>query len=326
MGIATTYSLQNLTPAATLHPGLKNFYLTPEAAEPIQKLLDSTTGTSLCVIPIWDWTCWSQHSHTEARDRMVQFLKQMDTTLNPHRLLTTPNTETQPSVRVLDPRLGEIIRRFLPTLPAGEGYSIGEMDAAATQFADMARQSGLDLFATTSPCRTSDTQSLTCMWSNSPNSADESIWLKPGELIHPKLAGTHFTQRASAGLRALLQRAASPAAQATLAELVLDVDNTFSPYCMTPKNHIVMDGSVDALESMIDQNAPADPNHLTDEYTRNLCDIFREKADHFSAAGISHMTCDVNMTPSTIADTPFQITCGYITTTDPKTQGRVVVW
>lgn len=314
MGIATTYSIHHLTPAATLHPSLDGYYLTPETVKPIQALLDATTGTEKCVVPWWEATCWTTSTQTEARDRMARFLTQMDTTLNPHRLLLTADTEAQQAVRVLDPRIREVVGRFLPTLPSGEKYGVSDIQRAADQLALMARQSGLELFAQTSPCHTSDPRSLTCTWSNLPGSVDEAVWLKPGDVIHPKLAGTYFTQRAAAGLRTLLQKGETPAAQETLAELVLKIDKTFSPYCM-PGYHIVMDGSVAAVDSMIDQNLPAHPGPLTEEYTRVLHTIFDYKGVHdFPGALRSQMLCDVQPFPSPIADVTFKITCGYVTT------------
>lgn len=316
MGIATTYSIQNLTSAATLHTNLAGYYLTPETVKPIQALLDSTTGTEKCVIPALDWTCWMDSTSTAARDRMASLIKQLDTTLNPHRLIA-PNADKQKTIHILDPRIREVVKGFLPTLPVGENkYSVSEIDAAAAQLAYTALQSGLELFAATSPCHTSDPQSLTCTWSNLPGSVDETIWLKPGELIHPKLAGTYFTQRAAKSLRALLQKGETVAVRDSLAELVLKVDKTFSPYLMTPENRIMMDGSVFAVESIIAQNQPAYPDRQFSEgYAQVLNDIFRHKGEnYFSATGVSKMICDVIKSPSTIADTAFQITCSYVTT------------
>lgn len=316
MGIAATYSLQNLTSATPLHKELAGYYLTPETVKPIQTLLDATTGTDRCLIPALDWTCWTGSTSTMARDRMAAFIKQMDTTLNPHRLIA-PNADKQKTIHILDPRIREVVKGFLPTLPDGETrYSASEIDTAAAQFAFTALQSGLALFAKTSPCHTNDPQSLTCSWSNFPESVDEAVWLKPGGLIHPKLAGTYFTQRAAAGLRVLLERGGTSAARDSLAELVLKVDQTFSPYLMMPQNTIVVDGSVAAVESMIAQTPPANPNlPLSEEYTQVLNDIFQYKGAHyFSATGVSKMICDVTQNPSSIADTTFQITCGYVTT------------
>lgn len=313
MGIAATYSVQNLTPASTLHKELAGYYLTPETVKPIQTLLESTTGTKNCVIPWWDAICWTKNTSADAQTRMAKFIKRMDTTLNPHRLIAP--TSDQAPIHVLDPRIREVVKGFLK-LPEGEKYSVDEIDAASAQFAYIAQQSGLAMFAETSPCHTSDPQSLTCTWSNFPGSVDDAVWLKPGELIHPKLTGTYFTQQAATGLRTLLKRGATPKAQETLAELVLKIDREFSPYLMTPENHIVMDGSVAAVEDIITKTPPAFPDHpLTEEYTHILHSILQYKgSDYFSNTRLSQMICEVNKTPSTIADVAFSITCSYVTT------------
>lgn len=244
---------------------------------------------------------------------MARFFKRIDSSLNPHRLIH-PGSIQQP-VRVLDPRIREVVNGFLKA-PAGESYSVDEIDAAAAQFADIAQQSGLELFAETSPCHTSDPQSLTCTWSNFPGSVDEAISMMPGELIHPQLAGTYFSQRAAEGLRALLKRGETTTAQESLAELVLKVDREFSPYFMPPATHIVMDGSVAAVEAMIAQTPPAYPKRpLSEGYTQVLHSIFKYKGtDYFSNATVSKMICEVNKAPSPIADATFQITCSYVTT------------
>ena len=303
--------MENLTAAATVHPQLTGYFLTPESVEPLQDLLDQTAGTKRCVLPILDWGCWTTRTRDEAQLRMVQLLKHMDSVLNPHRLLSA--APTAPAVKVLDPRIRNIVQRFLPQLSTNEQYSFSEIEDAATRFAKVVEESGLALFAMTSPCHTDDPQALTCSWSNFPGQVNFAAWLKAGKDIHPRLAGTYFTQRAAAGLGALLQRGETPAAQELLAELVLKIDKTFSPYFISGHS-VTIDGSVAALEYMISQNPPPNPNRISADYAKYMTDIVKLKwAPYFQSA--YQMIC--HAVPQ--ADHPFigttsRITCGYVTT------------
>lgn len=312
MGMTTTYTLQNLKSGADLHPTLKGYFLTPESVEPIQDLLDNVTANDACAIPSWDWTCVIDHTETEAKTRMAQFLTQMDGTLNPHRLLTTsPN-----AVRVLDPRIRDIVTHFLPNLHYGEGYSYSEIEASASQFGYIAQKSGLELFAKESPCHTNDPSALTCTWSNFPSSVDDTVWLEAGATLHPRLTNTYFTKRAAAGLRILLKKA-DPEAQTQLADLVLTIDKTFNPYCVRGQT-VIIDGSVRTLEHLTAQEPSPFPGHFTNAYAWAITNTFNLKwAGYFSVNSGRHyqMLCEAHP----LMDIPFigattHITCSYMTT------------
>lgn len=302
------YTLQNLVPGQRLHAELASFFITPESAEPLQSLINRAVATERCF-----WGCTTTHSREEARSRMARLMMQMNSVLNPHKLLDgSVRAERR---HVLDPRIRDIITRFLPTLPAKEGYSFSEIDQAAETFAQFAQTSGLQLFAITSPCHTNSPQALTCRWSNFPASVDEAVSLKSGKDIHPKLAGTYLTQRAAAGLGALISRGETPVAQATLAELLLQFDMEFNPYLVID-HRIIIDGSVAALESFIAQNPPPTPARISEGYAHYIQDTFKLKwASKLFTHSAYQMLCAAE--PGGIdamGGTALKIICGYKTT------------
>lgn len=311
MTIATHYSLQNLTPASQLHPDLAGYYVTPESAKSLRALLDRTKSTERCAIGYVNWGCWFGHSHAEAEARMVRLFKQMDSILNPHRLLSSPSTP--PATMVIDPRVRDLVKAFLPQASEDNRYGVSEIDAAAERFTKMAEESGLALIAFTSPCHTNDPLALTCTWSTFPAQVDTEVWLKPGAEIHSKLTGTYFTRRAAAGLDVLLKRGESSTAQALLAELVLKIDQAFNPYLVLGQR-VVIDGSVSALEHIISQSPPPNPRRITADYAKYTADRFQLNwAPYFQSA--YQMICTATpFTTDPILGTRSRITCGYLTT------------
>lgn len=303
-----------LIPGTQLHPQLQGYYLTPETVKPLQELLDRTTATETCYIPFVSSACTTAHTRAQTQARMIHLLTQMDARLNPHRLITSPSTDIPHAINVLDPRLHDLALQFLPKLPSTERFSFSEIDAAAARFATIATESGLALFASTSPCHTADPQSLTCTWNTFPGEVDGEVWLESGDEVHPKLAETYLSQRAAAVLEEVLKRGKTPEAQALLAELVLKIDRTFDPYRETGR-YVIMDGSVAALDNLLGDNfQPGTP--ITEDNAQYITDKFQSKwAPYFKSA--RHMICDATeLSTNPFIGASFRITCGYSMTPD----------